>query len=99
MRKERVMSQATSCRRPRGARPARPIRTRLQVESLEDRTVPSPFTVLNLDDGVTGSLRQAIETANATPGADVIRFAPQLRGTLTLNSQLGPLNITEDLTL
>ena len=35
----------------------------------------SPFTVTNTNDSGTGSLRQAMLTANATPGADAIQFA------------------------
>src|SRR5262245_9210582 len=48
----------------------RPLRTRLAVEALEDRTVPSVFVVTNLADGGDGSLRQATLTANASPGPD-----------------------------
>ena len=44
------------------------------LERLEDRTVPTTFTVGNLADSGLGSLRAAIADANATPGADVIRF-------------------------
>ena len=56
----------------------------------------STFTVLNLDDSGIGSLRQAILDANVAPGADVIDFAPQLKGTITLASEL---SITDDLTI
>jgi hypothetical protein len=80
-------------------RPARPTKrapsTRLSVENLEDRTVPSTFTVSNLADSGPGSLRAAITAANATPGADVIAFTPGLRGTVGLTS--GELGITGDL--
>ena len=69
----------------------------LSVERLEDRTVPSTFTVGNLADNGPGSLRQAIDDANANPGADVIRFASPVGGTLTLTS--GQLSITDDLIL
>jgi hypothetical protein len=62
---------------------------RPRLESLEDRTVPSAFTVLNTrDDGSVGSLRWAVGQANAHPGADSIDFdsgafsAPR---TITLN--------------
>src|SRR5947208_2449985 len=41
---------------------------------LEDRTVPSTFTVLNTNDSGPDSLRQAIIDANATPGLDTIAF-------------------------
>ena len=41
---------------------------RLGVELLEERTVPSTFTVLTLADGGDGSLRAAILSAEASPG-------------------------------
>ncbi len=44
------------------------------VERLEDRNLPSTFTVLNTNDGGPDSLRQAILDANVNPGADVINF-------------------------
>src|SRR5947209_1075029 len=51
-------------KRPPQARPA-----------LEDRTVPSTFTVLNTqDDGSIGSLRWAVGQANAHAGPDTIHF-------------------------
>jgi hypothetical protein len=50
---------------------------------LEDRTVPSTFTVGNLADSGFGSLRAAIADANANPGADLIRFAPAARDGVT----------------
>lgn len=78
----------------------RPRRRRFapRLEALEDRTVPSTFTVKNLADGGPGSLRQAILDANARPGADVIRFGPQARdGTIPLTG--GELSITDSLTI
>ena len=51
-------------------------------KALEDRTVPSTFTVLNLADSGPAPLRQAILDANANPGADVIDFADGLDGTI-----------------
>src|SRR5262245_52155197 len=88
-------------RTEKGHRPTR-LRKRamaahLSVERLEDRTVPSTFTVRNLADNGPGSLRQAIDDANANPGDDLIRFAPSVGGTLTLTS--GQLSITDDLIL
>ena len=38
------------------------------------------FTVLNTDDSGSGSLRQAIEDANATAGIDSIEFNEELSG-------------------
>src|SRR5262245_36546559 len=68
-----------------------------RLEALEDRSLPSTFTVLNLNDGGPDSLRQAVLDANAHPGADVIGFAPSLSGTIPLTG--GQLNITDDLTI
>src|SRR5262245_15610730 len=81
-------------RRPRAARRLAFV-PRLLL--LEDRTLPSTFTVTNLGDSGLGSLRQAVLDANAHPGADTIRFAHRLRGTITLTS--GQLDITDDLTI
>src|SRR5262249_55811610 len=54
--------------------------------ALEDRSLPSVFTVLNLDDGGAGSLRQAVLDANAQPGIDLIHYASGLQGTIGLTS-------------
>jgi hypothetical protein len=56
----------TSARKSRKYRP--------RVENLEDRCVPSTFTVLNTNDNGPDSLRDAIQKANSTPGADEIDF-------------------------
>jgi len=74
-------------RRPAGFRP--------QLESLDDRLVPSTLTVTNNLDSGAGSLRAEIAAAN--PG-DTIKFASSVDGqTITLTS--GNLLITEDLTI
>jgi hypothetical protein len=70
---------------------------RLAIEALEDRSVPAAFLVDTLADGGDGSLRQAVLDANDTPGADQIRFARNLHGTIAL--QLGEMAITDDLTV
>jgi parallel beta-helix repeat protein len=51
------------------------------------------FTVTNTTDGGAGSLRDAIASANSTPGADVITFNPTVTGTITLTS--GQLYISD----
>src|SRR6516164_4058795 len=52
-----------------------PRRVRLGLEALEDRRVPSTFTVNNLlDDGSVGSLRWAVGQANSNPGNNTINF-------------------------
>ncbi|MEO0823853.1 MAG: hypothetical protein AAF074_26025, partial [Pseudomonadota bacterium] len=56
------------------------------------------LTVTNLDDSGAGSLRDALATANATPGADRIEFDPALEGgTLVLTT--GALLIADDVTI
>ena len=44
-------------------------RTVLTVDGLEDRTTPATFTVTNVLDTGTGSLRDAMTLANTTPNA------------------------------
>src|SRR5262249_15128873 len=89
-------------------RSPRPLRTRPapaaprpgflpRLEALEDRALPSTFTVHNLSDSGPGSLRQAVLDANAHPGADTIRFAHGLHGTIALTG--GELSVTGDLTI
>ena len=66
------------------------------LQELEDRTLPSTITVVNLSDHGTGSLRQAILTADQQPG-DVIQFQSGLSGTITLTT--GPLAITDSMSI
>lgn len=90
------MSFAKSFRRRGRGHPPRPAR-QLRLDGLEDRSVPSVYTVTNLHDDGAGSLRRAVETANAHPGVDAINFAAGLHGTITLTS--GELDVTDDLTV
>jgi hypothetical protein len=72
--------------------------TRLAVEQLEERTVPSSiFTVTNLQDDGPGSLRRAIHDANGTVEPDAIVFQPGLAGPITLTS--GELDVMESVTI
>src|SRR5215471_10542470 len=66
------------------------------IEGLEDRRLFSAFTVTNLLDSGPGSLREAVDTANSTPGADQIDFDGGLKGTIRLQSQL---TVTDDLAI
>jgi fibronectin-binding autotransporter adhesin len=72
---------------------------RLMVRPLEDRVVPTTFTVSNtLDAGnpPAGSLRAAVAAANANPGADTINLAG-VSGTITLTA--GELAISDAVTI
>ena len=60
--------------RPLVRPPFRPV-----LESLEDRTLPSTLTVVNLNDHGAGSLRAELAQAHS---GDTIVFAPQLQGSL-----------------
>jgi titin len=64
--------------------PIRP-RSRLVLEPLEDRLAPSTFTVTTVADAGAGSLRAAITSANAAPGADAIEFDIPGAGVRTIN--------------
>src|SRR5262245_12819801 len=93
LRSPKARSSVASVRRS----PRRPAACRLGIETLEDRTVPSTFTVLNVADSGDGSLRAAIQAAEANPGADVIQFASRVHGTITLTT--GELDVRSDLTI
>ena len=54
------------------------------------------FRVRNLKDGSIGSLRDALEKANASPGKDIIEFADRLAGH-EIELSNGELIITDDL--
>jgi predicted outer membrane repeat protein len=81
-------------RMTRGRRPV--------FEELETRHLLTVFTVTNLTDAAVapaGSLRDAINQANAAPGADTIQFAGGLVGTLSLAAGAGELGISDPLTI
>ena len=78
-----------------GARRARTARTMSRpflMEALEGRALLATFTVSNLNDAGPGSLRGAIELANADPDRDTIAFDSGLSGTITLTSALPALS-------
>jgi hypothetical protein len=59
-----------------------------RVEYLEERTLLSNFSVTNINDDGSGSLRQAIIDSNGTTGPNEIDFAVGLSGTITLTREL-----------
>src|SRR5262245_66523186 len=92
-----LKSDSPGTPRPRGRRPGRHPRPRFVpgLEALEDRTVPSTFTVGNLADSGPGSLRQAILDANALPGDDTINFS--VTGIIQLAGALPSLSSNIDI--
>jgi predicted outer membrane repeat protein len=94
-----------------GARPARTFRPILKgwtfrpsLETLELRLTPSTFTVTTTaDDGSSGSLRGAINAANAVGGAQTVTMGAGLfkltKFATTETSTAGDLDVTCDLTL
>jgi fibronectin-binding autotransporter adhesin len=63
----------------------RPLRS--EIEILESRIAPATLTVTTLSDSGSGSLRNAITTANGASG-DKIVFSSSLKGTINLASAL-----------
>src|SRR5918993_3207781 len=64
-------------------------------EALEARLLLATYTVTNVNNDGSGSLRQAITNANNNAGADVIRFnipaRPDNTYTIQLSTFLGPI--------
>ena len=83
-------------RRRRASRPSARSTRVVRLEPLEERNLLTTFYVTNNDDSGDGSLRQAIITANETPGPDTIHIAEGLSDQIQLESQLV---ITDDLTI
>ncbi|MCA9081353.1 MAG: hypothetical protein KDA58_12390, partial [Planctomycetaceae bacterium] len=69
------------------------------VEFLEDRVLLTTFTVQNLNDAGTGSLREALAAArdDANTDADVIEFDAGLSGAITLST--ATLAVESDVTI
>jgi hypothetical protein len=69
----------------------------LQLEKLEDRTTPSTFTVTNAADAGAGSLRQAIQNADAAAGTNRIVF--DIKGPTVINLRSALPAITKPVTI
>src|SRR5262245_26992888 len=82
---------------PRHTPPANCRGFRPRLEALDDRTLPSTFTVTTKLDAGAGSLRQAVLDANGKLGSDTIVFAKGVNGTITLTS--GELLISGSVTI
>ncbi len=83
--------------RSRAAHKSQKQRCLLSVESLEDRRVLATMSVTTLLDAGPGSLRDAIESANAEAGLDRIEFDASLSGgIIQLQSELV---VTDSITL
>jgi titin len=74
-------------------------RSPLSLEALEDRTVPSTFLVTSTADSGTGSLRQAILDANATPEENTITFDVNDGGVQTIRPTSALPAITRPVTI
>ena len=82
-----TLSGRGATRAPTDNRPAHHRRRRAwRLEYLEERTLLSLFSVTNLNDDGSGSLRQAIVDSNNTAGPNEIDFSAGLSGTITLTS-------------
>jgi len=88
----------------RGSGYPRVVSARIDIGAFELQAPPTLLVDTNLDenDGVFSlgnfSLREAIELANANPGADTINFSGALSGS-TILLTLGQLSITDDVTV
>jgi hypothetical protein len=77
----RSWTRRLSARAPRTARKGA-ARFRPALETLKDRLAPASFTVLNTLDSGDGSLRAAVDAANAADGSNTITFATAARQAL-----------------
>jgi hypothetical protein len=89
-----VFRHLSSGRKARGGH-----KPHLLVEYLDDRTVPSTFSISGLGKRGSGSLRQASLNASspADPDADIIKVACGLVGTMGLAGALPDLSTNIDI--
>ncbi len=91
-----------SCSRQRGKlrqHKFRQQRRRSLLEHLEDRRVLATYMVTTLADSGAGSLRAALQSANATGVADTIVFDEALAGTINLGAANGAIPITSPVSI
>lgn len=81
-----------------GKVPRRRSRVNPLVELLERRAVPANFMVTTIADSGAGSLRDAVDQANLTPGPDSVLFDNAKVGGRTI-SLLSQITITDSLTV
>ena len=74
-------------------------RRRSILEHLEDRRVLATYMVTSLADSGVGSLREALQSANATGATDAIVFDEALAGTINLGIANGALQITSPVSI
>ena len=74
-------------------------RRRSILEHLEDRRVLATYMVTSLADSGAGSLRGALQSANATGASDAIVFDEGLTGTINLGVANGALQITSPVSI
>src|SRR5271170_3584170 len=75
-------------RQPKKGRTFRPA-----LECLEDRYVPSTFTVTNDHNSGAGSLHQAIIDSNANPGGNLINFNVGFNNHIDLTTALPAITV------
>lgn len=69
------------------------------LESLEQRIAPATIIVTNVGDSEPGSLRAAIDQANASPGKDTIVFSKYFNVPRTITLTTGELHISDSVTI
>ena len=74
-------------------------RRRALLENLEDRRVLATYMVTSLADSGSGSLRAALQSANATGDTDTIVFDSALSGTVNLGVANGALTISSPVSI
>lgn len=89
-------TKATVSTRTRAPGPNSNCKRFLRFEALEHRQLLATFEVSNLFSEGTGSLADAIDRANALPGADTIAFRSDLAGTIAVQEAY---SISESVTI